>query len=93
MKAFAPKRSAGKAMRRGNMRGAAAMASAPNLDLQNGDLQMQLDIEAVVVQYDEQIQEVLDEIMRREIQATTERFDEQLAPLLAALNEKLAAAH
>jgi hypothetical protein len=69
---------------RGNIRGAAVMG-----DLQSTDLQMQLDIEAVIVQYDEQIQELLDEIMRREIVAATARFDSQLAPLLAALNERL----
>jgi hypothetical protein len=31
--------------------------------------------------------------MRREILAATERFDKQLAPLLAALNERLDVVH
>lgn len=64
------------------------MASNSNLDPQ-----AMAEIDAVHVQYDEQIQEVLDELMRRELLEVSARFDASLAAMRDVLNEKLAEAH
>jgi hypothetical protein len=73
---------------RADIRGGVASMSNSNLDPQ-----AMVEIEAIHVQYDEQIQEVLDELMRRELLEVSARFDASLEAMRQVLNEKLAEAH